>query len=165
MPALLFPQRKRKFPYSPLIAGTKPLIHLLRIVKKAQYLWGQEHASDTRMLTKAATAKDYFPMDIMTFLTSPAPSDDRDADEFSQSLQTMPTEEILNVWASSQALSMTLQKTFLPAAKLHSATEDLIILELVRRQLQGSQRKPRPVAAMERDALADKPRELQRTER
>ena len=44
-------------------------------------------------------------------------------------------------------------------------TEDLIILELVRRQLQGSQRKPRPVAAMERDALADKPRELQRTER
>ena len=50
-------------------------------------------------------------------------------------------------------------------AKLHSATEDLIILELVRRQLQGSQHKPRPVAAMERDALADKPRELQRTER
>ena len=104
-------------------------------------------------------------MDIMTFLTSPAPSDNRDADEFSQSLQTMPTEEILNVWASSQALSMTLQKTFLPAAKLHSATEDLIILELMRRQLQGSQHKPRPVAAMERDALADKPRELQRTER
>ena len=98
-------------------------------------------------------------MDIMTFLTTPAPSDDREANEFSQSLQSMPTEEILNVWANSQALSMTLQNTFLPAAKLHSATEDLIILELVRRQLQGSLRKPqRPVArVMEREALADKP--------
>ena len=40
-------------------------------------------------------------MDIMTFLTSPAPSDNRDADEFSQSLQTMPTEEILNVIRSA----------------------------------------------------------------
>lgn len=98
-------------------------------------------------------------MDILTLLACTA-SNDKNPDSFAQSLQAMPTEEILNVWESSQALSMALQQTFLPAARLHSATEDLIILELTRRRLRGCLQPPcSPVAeAMEGKSLADKPR-------
>ncbi len=74
-------------------------------------------------------------MDIMSQMMSLQEICDTDL-SFSERLQSMPTEEILNVWASSQALSLFLQDSLLPARpQVQSQTETHIIMELMRRDL------------------------------
>lgn len=55
---------------------------------------------------------------------------------FPERLHSLSTEEILNVWASTQALSLFLQDSLLPAPlQVQSQTETHIIMELMRRDL------------------------------
>ncbi len=73
-------------------------------------------------------------------------------------LRTLTMEELLRVWEQSQRLSLMLQQSFLPGLQLHSATEDMIIAELLRRETVRRQGGSPSAAALVRDMPLQAPK-------
>ncbi len=81
-------------------------------------------------------------------MPSAKPTDD-DEIPFAVRIQSLKTEDLLNVWEQSQKFSLVVQhsvlRSLLPAEQIHSATEEIIIAELLRRETLRRQ-KPGPAA-------------------